>query len=659
VNGSVFPVNIPIVIPPLTNDGYLFDLDSITKAYKEENILIFLQFDLASSVCQRPEGHTVPLQTRTVIAPYHQRRNNQRLTVSNNLLLSWQWTNPEPEIAICNQTFFNNRTLWQLQITNCHKNTLGLTAIPNLYLRTEHDPKAVTSLGLTILNNGQVIPLENGFFHIGSLALCDTLHLELHGTNQSCDTEDIRIWVGWGCDPDAPYTEPCAEKEFHCSFIAAPGLLELAVDEQPITAELCDTMPHTRILYLNADLGAAYQIASVVQLPTGLRFVPGSASVRWPQQSGPSIPLPDPVFLPDNRLVWELYQYLPTFDSGLPGVLSDPENGLELSFQTLTTCDFISGSRIIVSYQGMQVCQRPTNQLARVSGPYHIQGVEVPYSTQIGVTATQQPGACSNLLSVSIQVITDAIEGLNDKLEMALPPGFHLLSDSIQSNLSNPIPNWQAGRWIWKLEAGLPVTTLELLLQVADSAACTPSILSVFTSIPVEAFCAGADTFCTIGVMTGNRFLPLQPARRDYAIRTMEPLFLQASRGIRAEILQTGGALPGTGTAELYLDLDGDGQLSPGDQWLTAQPFTIGADSAVTLQLLPDRTPQRAVVQGDAGPRSGKKLHVCPRHRPLARTDPMAIFRKPGIMLVGGGHDWPHATARGELSVARRPHILQ
>jgi gliding motility-associated-like protein len=591
VNGSVFPVQIPIPIPPLTNDGYLFDLDSLTKAYKEENLLIFLLFDLVSSVCQRPEGNTMPLQTRTVIAPYHLRRKNQRLTVSNNLLLSWQWTNPEPEIAICNQTFFNNRTVWQLQITNCHKNTLGLTAIPNLYLRTEHDPKAMTSLGLTILNNGQAIPLENGFYHIGSLAECDTLHLELHGTNQSCDTEDIRIWVGWGCKPDAPYTEPCAEKEFHCSFISAPGLLELAVDEQPISAALCDTMPHTRILYLNADLGAAYQIKSVVQLPAGLQYVPGSALIRWPQQSGPAITLPDPVFLPDNHLAWELHQYLPTSDFVLPGVLSDPENGLELFFQTFTTCDFISGSRIIVTYEGRQVCLRPTNQLARVSGPYHIQGVEVPYSTQIGVT-TAQHGGCSNLVSVSIQVLTDAIEGLSDKLELALPPGFQLLPGSIQSNLSNPTPTWESGRWFWKLEPGLPVTTLELVLQLEESAACTPSILSIFTSIPVKAFCAGADSFCTIGVMTGNRFLPLQLSRQAYEVRDMEPLLLQGSRGLRAEILQTGGTLPGSGIAELYLDLDGDGQLSPGDQWLAAQAFTIGPDSTVTLSFFPIELPR-------------------------------------------------------------------
>lgn len=596
VNGAVMAANIPIDIPSLTGGGYHFELDSIARAFKEENTVIFLQFDLVSTACQRAQGNQAPLLARTELAPYHLRRPKRNLTVTNNMLLTWQWTNMQPDIAICNQTYFNNQAIWELQITNCHGNPLGLTDIPNLYLRIGHSSNALTDATVTRMDNGQTFSLEQGSIQLGTLARCDTLLLELRGINRSCSPEDIRLWLGWGCDPDDPFTEPCTEREFHCSFFTPPGLLELAVDTVAQSGVLCDSMPQTRVLYLNADLGAAYRTRTEIQLPSGLHYVPGSALIRWPQQSGPFTAIPDPVMLPGNRLVWELYDLLPTSDSGLPGVLSDPENGLELIFQTLTTCDFISGSRIIVTYDGEQVCQRPTNQLAQVSGPYHIQGAETPYATQIGVTTASQ-SACSDLISVAIQVITEAIEGSHDKLELALPPGFLLLPDSTQTNLASPIPLWDSGRWYWPLQPDLPVTFLHLVLQVDDSVACAPSILSMFTSLPVEAYCASEDTLCTISVMTGSRFLPLQLSRRSYEIRDMQVGFQQGSHGIRAEIVQTGGPFPGTGTGELYLDLDGDGQLSPGDELLMTQSFAIGADSSATLLFFPINLPRERWCQ--------------------------------------------------------------
>lgn len=596
VNGSVIPVNIPLSIPPLANNGYLFPLDSLTQAFKEENLLIFLQFDLLSSVCQRPQGKPDPLETAMQLAPYPLRRSNRTITIRNNLLLAWPWTNLETEIALCDQTFLNNRAAWQLQITNCHADTMGLRGIPNLFLYPDYLPPSLADVGLTHLETGQPVPLTNGFFLLGPLAPCDTLRLELHGINQSCELEQIRFRLGWGCHPDAPDTEPCVEQAFTCAFAAASGLLELATDEKPVHGALCDTMPQTRILYLNADLGAAYQMRSIVHLPDGLEFVPGSASMRWPQETGPFVPLPDPIFLSDNRLAWELYTFLPTVDSGLPGVLSDPENGLELQFQTRTSCDFISGSRIIVTYEGQQACPRPTNRLARVSGPYHIQGVDAPYSTQISATAMPN-GACGNQLHVDILVSTEALDNTEAKLELDLPPGFLLLPDSIQSNLFNPSPSWESGRWSWLLDTGLTVTSLRLVLQVADSAACVPAILPIFTSVPVLAWCAATDSLCSISVMTGNRFLSLQLARQDYVIRDLAPFFLQGERGIRADILQTGGSIPGSGLGELYLDLDGDGQLSPGDEWLMAQSFTIGSDSASTLTFFPLDLPREKWCQ--------------------------------------------------------------
>src|SRR5690606_35926933 len=118
-----------------------------------------------------------------------------------------------------------------------------------------------------------------------------------------------------------------------CSFYAPPGVLELGPDQDTISAVLCDTMPISRSLHIDADLGAVYDLTAIVTLPSGLTYLPGSATVIYAAGSGTEYPIEDPEILTDGRLRWVLDTLVPGLGGGLPGVNSTPLNSLDLHFQ--------------------------------------------------------------------------------------------------------------------------------------------------------------------------------------------------------------------------------------------------------------------------------------------------------------------------------------
>lgn len=461
------------------------------------------------------------------------------------------------------------------------------TAVASKYnwVATQSPNGKLTNLDVINPLTGQSYPQINGIWQLTDIPSDSTLQVAITATNTSCDREELYVQYGWNCEP---YTsldqEPCIVFYDTLSVIAAPGFLELQPDPDTLSGPLCAPMPETGILFINADQGAVYDLNATVTLPKGLSYVTGSASIVWPAGSGNAQPVIDPQILVDGRLQWTLTDLLPELAEGLPGVNSAPDNSLELHFQTESDCDFVVGSRIITRFSGNQICGKPTNTSAKVSGPYSIDGVSSSYAVSIAVNP-EDSSLCEDLISVNLTLNTSEIVGKQDKLILELPPGFSYLPGSCQTNLTPSEPVQQDNQLIWMLQEGLTTTTLSLSIQISEEVLCETVIIPIYTTTESSAFCVADGKDCSVSVITGSRYLPFAIDKPAYELSNLAPGWVNGQLVLTGDLFQTGGSVSGIGAVQVVLDENQNAIYDAGDVLIGDYPFVFTTTDSLRLEL--------------------------------------------------------------------------
>ncbi len=473
---------------------------------------------------------------------------------------------------------------WTMSLSNQRPGISQDTARNN-WVTLHSPPGNLSNLNVYNSTTGQPYSQINGIWQLPDIPPDGSLQIAITATNTSCDREQLFVQYGWNCEP---YTsldqEPCIVYVDTLSVISAPGLLELQPDPDTISGPLCAPMPETKILFINADLGAVYALTATVDLPPGLHYVSGSATIIWPAGSGNSQAVTDPQVLVDGRLVWTLTDLIPGLADGLPGVNSTPDNGLELRFDTESDCDFIVGSRIITRFSGQQICGKPTNTSTKVSGPYSINGVSSPYTVSIAVNPVDS-SLCEDLISVHLTLNTSEIVGNQDKLILELPPGFSYQAGSCQTNLTPSEPIQQNNQLIWILQEGLATTTLNLSLQISEEVLCETVIMPIYTTTETSAFCVEAGKYCSVAVITGSRYLPFQIDKPAYELTNLTPGWVNGQLVLTGDLLQTGGTISGIGSVQVVLDENQNGVFDAGDSLVGEYPFMFTNSDSLHLAL--------------------------------------------------------------------------
>ena len=148
---------------------------------------------------------------------------------------------------------------------------------------------------------------------------------------------------------------------------------------------LCSPIPYHTVDFLSVQFGAVFNPEIVAVLPVGLEIIPGSCQVAYPTGTV-FVDIPDPQDLGNNRFLWEIATLNDAIGlNGLPGFTSEPENQLQIRFETTANCDFIAGSYIIFEASGEQNCPDRTNNLTKAGEPINIDGAAPPYLSLIHI----------------------------------------------------------------------------------------------------------------------------------------------------------------------------------------------------------------------------------------------------------------------------------
>ncbi len=570
INGKSTAVYLPLVVSEGIPGRFCLELPASILELQEEDNAFRLIIHMTSILCERQTSGKLTKYSLNYL-PFAKRFNHGETNLTSNRLFTWKRPVSRFKLLTCDQHFLQAKSTWSLQIENCFDALDNVVPMPNVWVKATSSNQSLTGVSLTNTVSGLSYPFDGERFLLGELGVCDTLYLELSAQNESCEEEDLYLAWGWSCD-STNLDNACVIHYDTCSFFAPPGVLELMPNEDTIRAALCDTMPISRSLHLDSELGAVYDLTTIVTLPFGLIYLPGSATVTYEAGSGSVYPIDDPEILSDGRLQWVLDSLVPGLDQGLPGVNSSPLNSLDLHFQTLTTCGFISGTKLIYTYKANKICDQPTNVVTKISGPYLIQGVSVPHDLDIQVNVTDTAD-CQQSIVLEIQIPTDQVNSSAESVTIQLPAGLTYLAGNCLTNLSITEPQLVGNRLVWPLEGGIPITSLSVVLFLDPDAPCEPLLIPVYTTATVNALCETTGQDCAIDVITGSRYIPFLIDRPAYEIASVKAVPYLGGQGVLVHLTQIGGTTPGHGGVDLWLDKDGDGQVSSGDTFLANRPF--------------------------------------------------------------------------------------
>ncbi len=189
-----------------------------------------------------------------------------------------------------------------------------------------------------------------------------------------------------------------------------------------------------------------------MNLPTGMTLIPGSCKLFYPSGGTQSFAIPDPMMINGKNFLWVLNDIWPLHKlSGLNGTAFAPNNGFDIVFNTTTNCDFISGSTIVFNTDANQICNIPTNKVAKVSNSFNINGVLPPYTLNVLSDFMKSPN-CKND-SLQVHFTFDKPLANEGKIYVDLPQGWSFVPNSASGNLINIVPVQETNKLVWDISS--------------------------------------------------------------------------------------------------------------------------------------------------------------------------------------------------------------
>ncbi|MEP7321531.1 MAG: hypothetical protein ABI761_06415 [Saprospiraceae bacterium] len=363
----------------------------------------------------------------------------------------------------------------------------------------------------------------------------------------NCDNQEITVQTGWACNnyPDDPLTGSygtkglCPPDSKVLKVERAPSAMQVALTQQPLgPVDLCDTLTF-ELQIKNPSQGPNFSQVLNLYIPgPGLTLVPGTTCIAHPDtvlsQAGPGtyVVVPDPVFSGTSTF-GDIYQIdfstlgglVPSLFNGgmvpvLPGV-STPENNrnkIRVKFKVISSCEFISGSRIYSRIEAVDRCGALLTDQNEASELIAINGLDPRNFNRNLITILPNTlGACSGSqqLTINIETAPGDVQ-LDEYICITLPTEFAYIPNSAQPinpmswDLTSPDSIPLGGgltRYCWPLPVGTPpgVLAFTVNVNIALDAACGDFIVQAFSSASDTARCKtappGADA-CLLSIQT-------------------------------------------------------------------------------------------------------------------------------------------------------------
>ena len=367
------------------------------------------------------------------------------------------------------------------------------------------------------------------------------------------------------------------------------------------TYPLCSPIPYHTVDFLSVLAGAVFNPEIVAVLPVGLEIIPGSCQMAYPTGTG-FIDIPDPQDLGNNRFLWDIAMLNDEIDqNGLPGTFSNPENQLQIRFETIANCDFIAGSYIIFEASGEQNCPDRTNNLTKAGEPINIDNAVPTYDTNITITQGADI-VCNDETTLNIEVTTSNNTVLGDSVFVVLPPGITYIPGTYTS-IENAADSSEVTIMIdsgqesltWPLVVGVtPDQSIRFEIGVAGFAAleCGQELVFAQTVSTTDALCVATNEDCSILVETGSSFVNIEINRPDFEISSFSINLDESFSTLQYDlVVENSGStsIPPT-VVDFYIDNDGNGMPSAADTWLFADSITqaIGQNGSFLLSGMVD-----------------------------------------------------------------------
>ena len=446
-------------------------------------------------------------------------------------------------------------------------------SVPNLWVAVVSPSGQAQAFKLLQISPPQTLSGGNGIFQLGQLNGFSQRDFRLQGHNQACDQDSLWLVFGWGC---APFTDPdqlsCNRDTFVVDLRLQSPELELTITQQPTSIPLCTESDYFELEIYNAKTGHAFDPYATVQLPSGLRIVPGSCQLAYPVGSAYQ-PIADPQALPGNFYQWVLNDIQATIDTaGLPGVELDPQNALRIRFRTLAECGFVSNAQPFFGTSGQSACGRETNVLNKPGQPLLVTGLGADYGVTMSLQAIDNQGVyCGGIQQFQLTMLLGGPPASGDSVYLSLPAGATLVTGSYQ-----PLQNAPGGppalfpggfRLPLPTNAGAgTVVQFRFSLAYAQIAGCTDRNIIAQTRVRSEAFCASLGAPCTVYVATGEALAAVTLQHPELVLGVASFNITAGGQTTALVTVNNVGMVPASGVlAQVWQDVDANGALSAAD----------------------------------------------------------------------------------------------
>ncbi|MFN0176018.1 MAG: gliding motility-associated C-terminal domain-containing protein [Saprospiraceae bacterium] len=417
----------------------------------------------------------------------------------------------------------------------------------------------------------QTVAGANGFFNLGAIIGFTQRSFRLTGQNISCESDSLLLIFGWACSPISSLADAdCGRDTFLIELHLERPELELDVLLEPASLTLCDTSDWFEFEVFNAKIGYAYNLEASVKLPQGLRIVPGTCQISYPEGT-PWATIADPTLLPGNLFQWGLDSILPVIASnGLPGVSLNPQNAFHIRFKTIAECGFVSNTPIIYGTSGLEPCGRQTNVLNIPGDPLIINGINPTYGVQVGIQPTGTiEEACGTPQEYTVILNLLGTPSVGDSVYVLLPQGVSVIINSYSPGLNAPPGPIMVNPTGFQLplpilQGGGPVE-FSFFVQYGADAGCNDQIMLVQTRVRTTAFCQSLGAPCDIYISTGEASMNINPPHPQL-LMTHANLSIVNGQVNAALFVKNIGTNDVDGViAMVYKDVDGNGTVSVND----------------------------------------------------------------------------------------------
>ena len=351
-----------------------------------------------------------------------------------------------------------------------------------------------------------------------SLNVSESVLIEVCIRGTACGLDSIEFFAGWDCSqfPEdilpSQYTGYQCEPEMEVVYyeILDPQIQLSFREPDPSIVPYCS--PSEYILEIkNTRQGPALLDSVFFYFPLGdgLRFVPGTFAMAWPENAS-YVSIPDPVETGESNLFMGTQFVITDLDPPLgpdqvlPGIDLDPSNSiLRIKFEAVPACGYHESSIMRFQASGHNICDELITSNLNHSPKIHLLGADTILTNEYLIFA--EPSiftTCSEMEIFEVIILNDGVLPTSpaEKVCITIPSELPLVNGSI--NFLSP-DNWQPNitldtvgygiyQYCFNMPAGVPVGGLfkfEFEVDVDASKPCGQYPFLITTLYETELVC--------------------------------------------------------------------------------------------------------------------------------------------------------------------------